>query len=388
MTYLSKMSDTDWKYPQPRINKCGYLSVSKTPPHSMYWEEYGNPKGEPVMVVHGGPGGACAPTYARFFDPDRYRIILFDQRGCGKSKPSASDTDPRPALTDNTTDHLIEDMQKLREHRGINGKMHLFGGSWGSTLSLAYSIAHPENVASMTLRGIFLNRKPDLDYFYQGNAATYDQNPHDTTIPGTYMVFPEAWKQFVEVIPPEKRGDMVKAYAEIFAGEPTTKAEQDYQDQAATAWSVWEGSTSFLAQGEVDLEKYADPEFAKAFAKIENHYFMNGGFLGGSGEGNRNNNYLLENLDKIKDIPTQIVHGRYDQVCPMNQAEALVAGIKKVGGNLLGYTLTPAGHSMMERDTNAVLTRMMDKLPRMKTVDKGAASPHTHAAKSSATPQR
>ena len=388
MTYTSKMEESDWKYAQPELNASGHLDVSKNPPHSIYFEEYGNPKGEPVMVVHGGPGGACSPSYARFFDPDRYRIILFDQRGCGKSEPSASDADPRPALTDNTTDDLIADMGKLRSHLGINGKMHLFGGSWGSTLSLAYAIKQPDTVASMTLRGIFLNRKADLDYFYQGNAASYDANPYDTTIPGTYMVFPEAWKQFVEVIPAEKRGDMVKAYAEIFAMEPKTKAERDYQDRAATAWSVWEGSTSYLAQESVDMSKYADPEFAKAFAKIENHYFMNGGFLGGSGEANRHNNYLLENLDKIKDVPTQIVHGRYDQVCPMNQAEALKAGLEDVGGTILDFRLTPAGHSMMERDTNKALTEMMDRLPPMKTVDKGAASPKTHAAKPAAQHQR
>lgn len=369
MTYLSKITESDWKYPQGKANASGHLVVSDNPKHEMYWEEYGNPKGEPVLVVHGGPGGACDPSYARFFDPKRYRIVLFDQRGCGKSIPSASDADPKPALNANTTDDLIADMGKLREHLGINGKAHLFGGSWGSTLSLAYAVKHPETVASLNLRGIFLCRKPDIDFFYQGNAATYAENPRGLDIPGAYQAFPEPWKAFVEVIPPEKRGDMVKAYAEIFAAEPKTKAERDYQDKAAIAWSVWEGSTSNLSLGKVDLDKYADPAFAKAFAKIENHYFMNGGFLGGAGEKNRSQNYLLENAKVLKDIPISIVHGRYDQVCPLNQAEALVDALKAAGANGVDYRITPAGHSMMERETHRELTDIMDKLPKMSHVE-------------------
>lgn len=368
--YLSKIAEKDWKYPQGKANASGHLAVSGNPKHEMYWEEYGNPKGEPVLVVHGGPGGACDPSYARFFDPKRYRIVLFDQRGCGKSRPSASDADPKPALTANTTDDLIGDMVKLRAHLGIKGKAHLFGGSWGSTLSLAYAVKHPDTVASLNLRGIFLCRKPDIDFFYQGNAAEYDKNPRGLDIPGTYQVFPEPWKAFVETIPPEKRGDMVKAYAEIFAAEPKTQSQRDYQDKAAIAWSVWEGSTSNLSLGKVDLDKYADPEFAKAFAKIENHYFMNGGFLGGSGEKNRENNYLIENAPILKDIPISIVHGRYDQVCPLNQAEALVDALKAAGVKSLDYRITPAGHSMMERETHRELTDIMDTLPPLSHVEK------------------
>lgn len=373
MTY-SKISDSEWKYPQPPLRDSGHLAVADG--HRLYYEEYGNPQGEPVFMVHGGPGGACAPSMARFFDPQRYRIVLFDQRGCGKSTPNAAH-DPKAALTANTTEDLLGDMNALRGHLGIAGKMHLFGGSWGSTLSLAYAIAHPGNVQSLNLRGIFLCRKPDLDYFYQGNAATYAEDPHGTPVPGAYICYPEAWKQYVGVIPPEKRHDMVAAYAEIFAMEPKTPEEKAYQDRAAIAWSVWEGTTSYLSQDMGDIGKYADPDFAKAFARIENHYFMHGGFLGGESRGQ---NHILENLHRIKDIPVQVVHGRYDQVCPINQAEALVAGLKAAGNKRVGYHITAAGHSMLERETHARLTEMMDTLAPMHHAAKVKAS-------SSATPR-
>lgn len=366
MTYLSKLADNEWKYPQPDLVNSGKLEVSQDPPHKIHWEEYGNPDGEPVMFVHGGPGAGFSAKYARFFDPNRYRIILFDQRGCGKSEPSASANDAAPALANNTTDHSIEDMSALRAELGIKGKMHLFGGSWGSTLPLAYAIKHPETVQSLNLRGIFLLRKKDLDYFYQGNAETYAENPQNTTLAGAYMFYPEAWKQFVEIIPPEKRGDMVAAYAEIFAMTPDNPSTIELQTKAATAWSVWEGVTSYLAQDTKDLSRYEDPEFAKAFAKIENHYFMNGGFLGGT---QRDQNYIVENVDKIKNIPISIIQGQYDQVCPRFQADELVAALHAVGANV-DYQLTPAGHSMLERETNALLTANMDGLPPMTALDK------------------
>ncbi len=201
MMTSSKIGDTEWRYPDAVPNDSGFLDVQSPAGHKNLWEEYGDPKGEPVMFLHGGPGGGCSPFMARFFDPKRYRIILFDQRGCGKSTPNAADADSAPALRDNTTAHLIEDINKLKADRSITGKMHVFGGSWGSTLSLAYAIAHPQNVESLILRGIFLCRRKDLDYLYQGNAATIAQNPGDTSQPGAYQMYPEGWTDFVAMIP-------------------------------------------------------------------------------------------------------------------------------------------------------------------------------------------
>lgn len=313
------------------------------------------------MFVHGGPGGACDPSFARFFNPARYRIILFDQRGCGKSTPSAAAYDATPALSENTVDDLIGDMQKLRAALKIEGKMHVFGGSWGSTLSLAYAIKHPEAVKTLILRGIFLCRRQDLDFFYQGNAATYHENPHYGAV-GTYMFYPEAWRQFVEMIPVEKRGDMVKAYAELFAMVPKNETERASQIEAAKAWSIWEGCTSYRRMDMSDIGKFADAEFALAFAKIENHYFMNGAFLGGSGAANRMNNYLLNNIGAVKNIPVHIVHGRYDVVCPLFQAEELVAALKASGAENIDYRVTDAGHSMMDRENYLALADIMDGL--------------------------
>lgn len=363
MSYNSKATEADWKYPSATAYASGLLDLQSSG-HQLAWTEYGNPQGEPVMFVHGGPGGGTSAFMARYFNPARYRVILFDQRGCGKSTPSATADDAAPALKDNDTAHLIEDINKLRAHRGISGKMHVFGGSWGSTLSLAYAIAHPENVRTLILRGIFLCRRKDIDFFYQGNAATYEDDPSDTRIPGTYMNYPEAWGDFVKVIPKEERRDMVAAYDRIFSRKPGNQAELQQQIAAARAWSVWEGLTSYLAQDTSKLGNFAETNFAKAFARIENHYFMNGAFLGGkSGEANRENNYLLENIAALKDIPVHIVHGRFDVVCPLFQAEELVAALKAAGNTRIDYRRTPAGHSMTERENCLALTDIMDGLP-------------------------
>lgn len=359
------MNDTVWKYPQINPNHTAWLTVSIQPPHSIYWEEYGNPAGEPVVFLHGGPGGGAAPDLARFFDPARYRIILFDQRGCGKSIPCASNDDATAALADNTTPHLVEDIVKLREALNIVGKMHVFGGSWGSTLALAYAIQYPETVQTLILRGIFLCRRKDIDYFYQGNAEVYAENPNATDQAGAYMFYPEAWKRFVEIIPVEERGDMIKAYAKRFSSTAETTADHDHLIAVATSWSVWEGVTSYLDYTEKNINRFADPSFAKAFARIENHYFMNGAFLGGSGEECRDQNYLLENVRQIKNIPVHIVHGRYDQVCPLFQAEELVAALKNVAAQQIDYRITLAGHSMQERENCLALTDIMDGLPSM-----------------------
>jgi len=366
MTYLSKMNADEWKYPHAEARRSGHLLVSQAPGHELYWAEYGHPEGEVVLFLHGGPGGATLPSYARFFDPARYRVVLFDQRGCGRSRPSASDPDGTPALGDNTTDDLIADMVRLREALAIDEKAHVFGGSWGSTLALAYAIAHPDTVQTLILRGIFLCRQKDLDYFYQGNAAGFADDPYDTRLPGTYMCFPEAWKQYVEVIAPEARHDMVKAYAALFSQTPQSAADEALQTRAAVAWSVWEGITSYLAQDTSQPDRFADPRFARAFARIENHYFMNGAFLGGRGEANRTQSYLLENVHRIRHIPVHIVHGRYDVVCPRFQADELVHALEQAGARAIDYRVTPAGHSMQERENQRALTDIMDSLPRMR----------------------
>ena len=297
------------------------------------------------MFLHGGPGGGSTRKHARFFNPWRYRIILFDQRGCGRSVPNAQDAPA--ALEHNTTDDLIDDINALREHRHITGPMHVFGGSWGSTLALAYAIKHPENVKTLILRGIFLCRRQDLDYFYQGNATTY---PIANGAPGTYLFYPEAWKDFVLAIPPAKRGNMIAAYAEIFSDPANPNLEA-----AARAWSVWEGLTSYLSPSK-DTKEYEDPAFARVFAKIENHYFMNGAFFPTA-------NYLLENTARIAHLPIYIVQGRFDQVCPRFQADELVAALTQANpAARIKYVVTLAGHSQFEPETARALTEIMDNL--------------------------
>ncbi len=336
-----------WKYPEIAANKEGWLKVSEHPPHEIYWAEYGNPDGDPVMYLHGGPGSGTKPSQARYFDPKHYRIILFDQRGCGKSKPYAS-------LEDNTTPHLIEDMDKLRDQLGIKGKMHLFGGSWGSTLALAYAIAHPENVKSMTLRGIFLCRKPDIDIFYQQDAA----DPDGKSFAARF--FPEYWEQFVEIVPKEERGDMIAAYRKML-----NSPDEKVRHEAAKRWSQWEAATMHFEINPAKIADFGNLDHAVAFANIENHYFMNGAFLGGTGQANRNQNFILENVDRIKDIPTEIVQGRWDMVCPRNQADDLVAAWKKAQPDKKKqpryHVMELTGHSWSEPENLKRLTEVTDR---------------------------
>lgn len=347
----------------------GDVTVSENPPHSLHYREFGNPKGEPLMVLHGGPGYYAPDSWAGLFNPNRYRIILFDQRGCGQSNPKTAE-DSVAGLAENDTPHLVEDIEKLRGHLGINGSMHVFGGSWGSTLAMAYGMEHPDHVASLTLRGIFLCRDKDLKPFYQGNAA--DLN--DRTPEGAYKAFEEysipenlkqevrnAWKEYVEVIPQEQRHDMIAAYAEIFKNPPS----DEKLEQAVKAWSVWEGITSHLVPDVEGAKEFGDPNLALSFARTENHYFMNGAFLGGDGEGNRGQNYLVENAAKLKDIPhIYVVHGIYDQVCPKFQADEIVEAMRKAGIQV-DYRETDAGHSMMERETARQLADIMDRMPEI-----------------------
>ncbi|MEM7159735.1 MAG: prolyl aminopeptidase [Myxococcota bacterium] len=261
----------------------GFMKVSDL--HTIYYEQSGNPKGKPVVFVHGGPGGGTDPKQRRFFDPQAYRIILFDQRGCGRSTPHAE-------LTDNTTWHLIADMEAIREKLGID-KWQVFGGSWGSTLALAYAEKHPERVTELVLRGIFMLRNKELRWFYQEGASA---------------IFPDTWESYVAAIPPEERGDLMKAYYErLTSDDPAVRLA------AAQAWSVWEASTSFLMQSKDYMVHAGEGEFALAFARIECHYFVNGGFF-------EVEDQLLRDIDKIRHIPTVIVQGRYDVVCPMMSA--------------------------------------------------------------------
>ena len=273
-------------YPEIEPHRTGRLRVSDL--HEIYWEESGNPRGKPVVFVHGGPGGGTEPKQRRFFDPSAYRIVLFDQRGSGKSTPYAS-------LVDNTTQHLVADMEQLRAHLDID-RWQVFGGSWGSTLALAYAEAHPDRVSELVLRGIFLLRKAEIDWFYQRGADA---------------MFPDAWEDYIAPIPPEERGDMLQAYHKRLTSEDAA-----VRVEAAKAWSIWEGRTSCLHTNPALVARNADGEFALAFARIECHYFVNNGFFA-------RDTQLLDEIGKIRHIPTVIVQGRYDVVCPMESAWAL-----------------------------------------------------------------
>ena len=294
-------------YPEIEPYRTGRLQVS--PLHEIYWEESGNPRGKPVVFVHGGPGGGTEPKQRRFFDPAAYRIVLFDQRGSGKSTPYAS-------LVDNTTQHLVADMEQLRAHLDID-KWQVFGGSWGSTLALAYAEAHPTRVSELVLRGIFLLRKVEIDWFYQR---------------GCDAIFPDAWEDYLAPIPVEERGDMLHAYHKrLISDDPAVRAE------AAKAWSIWEGRTSCLHSNAGLIARTADGEFALAFARIECHYFVNNGFF-------EKDTQLLDEIGKIRHIPTVIVQGRYDVVCPMESAWALHRAFPEAD-----LRIAPdAGHSAFE----------------------------------------
>jgi len=260
-------------YPPLEPYRTGYLSVGDG--HSIYFEESGNPAGKPCVFVHGGPGGGASPAARQFFNPERYRIVLFDQRGCGHSTPHAS-------LEANTTWHLIADMEQLREELGIDQWL-VFGGSWGSTLSLAYAQKHPERVTELVLRGIFLLRPEEIRWFYQEGASS---------------LYPDTWQNYLAPIPEDERSDLVTAFHKRLISDDETE-----RLAAARAWSVWEASTSFLHQNADFMEKLDEPEAALAMARIECHYFVNGGFFDSP-------NQLLENIDAIRHIPTEIVQGR------------------------------------------------------------------------------
>jgi proline iminopeptidase len=270
-------------YPEIEPYRTGRLPVSGG--HELYFEESGNPRGKPVIFLHGGPGGGSEPRMRRYFDPARYRVVLLDQRGCGKSTPFA-------ALEENTTWHLVDDIEALRRQLGVE-RWQVFGGSWGSTLALAYAESHPERVSELVLRGIFLLTREEIRWFYQE---------------GTSWIFPDFWREYLEFIPEAERGDLLHAYYRRL-----TSAEPAVARAAAKVWSMWEGRTSKLIPDPDLIARFGADDFSWAFARIEAHYFVNDAWLG-QGRG------LIENIGKLRHIPGVIVHGRYDVVCPVKNA--------------------------------------------------------------------
>lgn len=297
----------------------GQLQVSDL--HRIAYEQSGNPQGRAVVVLHGGPGGGGAPVYRQYFDPSQWRIVMFDQRACGQSTPYAE-------LRENTTWDLVADIEKLREHLGIK-QWAVFGGSWGSTLSLAYSQTHPNRCLSLILRGIFMLRQQEIRWFYQEGAS---------------YIFPDAWEEYLKPIPLEERADLVGAYHRRLTSE-----DRSTRLQAARAWSVWEASTSKLIPANRSIKRFGEDQFAEAFARIECHYFVNKGFL-------EREDQLLVNCDRIAHIPGVIVQGRYDVVCPMVTSWELhkawpIAEYKVVAD---------AGHSVSEPGIIDALVRATD----------------------------
>ncbi|MQA96531.1 MAG: prolyl aminopeptidase [Streptosporangiales bacterium] len=292
----------------------------------VYWEVSGNPAGRPVVFLHGGPGGGTSPNQRRLFDPARYRIVLFDQRGCGRSTPHASD--PATDMSVNTTWHLVADMEQLRERLGID-RWQVFGGSWGSALALAYAQTHPERVTELVLRGVFTLRPRELRWFYQEGAS---------------MVFPDLWEEYVAPIPAEERGDMITAYhRRLNSPDARVRAE------AARAWSVWEGSTvTLLPQPEI-IAQHGEPEYAQAFARIENHYFVNGGFF--------EDGQLIRDAALLRHIPGVIVQGRYDMCTPVTTAWDLHRAWPEAEFHVVG----DAGHAFSEP---GILDRLIEATDR------------------------
>ncbi len=305
----------------PSIEPFAQHSLQVDNTHYLHIEECGNPNGIPVVFIHGGPGGGYSPAHRQFFDPSAYRIVLFDQRGCGQSKPHA-------CLTNNTTAHLIEDLDKIRRHLKID-KWLLFGGSWGSTLALLYAQAYPERVFGLILRGIFLCREQDVNWFYQSGANRF---------------YPDYWNDFSAPILPENRFNMIEAYHELL-----TSDNEIARMRAAEAWSVWEGRTSNLEADPNTVDHFSKPYHALAMARIECHYFYHQAFI--------EENQILNNSQAIRHIPAIIVHGRYDMVCPINQAFDLHSRLPLSKLIICSH----AGHSAMELENAAALVESTDQ---------------------------
>ena len=309
-------------YPPIEPFDTGRLKVSTI--HELYYEQCGKPNGQPAVFLHGGPGGGVIPSYRQFFDPEFYRVVLFEQRGSGRSTPHAS-------LEHNTTWDLVADIERLREHLSID-RWLVFGGSWGSTLSLAYAQTHPERVTALVLRGIFLCREKEIRWFYQEGA-------------GAQAVFPDVWEEYVRIIPPAERGDMLRAYHRRLMSD-----NEAVRLEAARAWSVWEGSTSKLFPDQKLIDHSAEEHFALALARIECHYFVNNAFFA-------TDNYLIENVDKIRHIPAEIVQGRYDVVCPMMSAWDL----HRAWPEAQLHIIPDAGHAATEPGIAGALVEATDR---------------------------
>lgn len=307
-------------YPPIEPYNLGNLTVSEL--HTIHYEESGNPLGKPVIFLHGGPGGGIVPMYRQYFDPQQWRIIIFSQRGCGQSTPYAE-------LRENTTWDLVSDIEKLRKHLNID-KWVVFGGSWGSTLALAYSQTHPNSCNGLILRGIFMLRSSEISWFYQEGAS---------------YIYPDAWEEYLKPIPTEERHDLLTAFHKRL-----TSNDRQVRLAAAKAWSVWEASTSKLIPSMASKQRFSMAEFAEAFARIECHYFVNKGFF-------ERENLLLENIDRIRHIPGVIVQGRYDVVCPMKSAWEL----HKSWSEAEFIVVPDAGHSVSEPGIKDALIRATDR---------------------------
>lgn len=309
-------------YLYPPIHEYTHYFLNADETHKLYVEECGNPEGKPIVFLHGGPGSGCEEYHRRFFDPERYRIILFDQRGCGRSLPHSE-------LKNNTTQHLIADLEMIREHLGLD-QWALFGGSWGSTLAIAYAEAYPQRISGVIVRGIFFCTPKELAWLYQDGAS---------------RVYPDYWDDFLEPIPDKDRGDVLSAYYQLLTGE-----DEIAKMRSAKAWSTWEGRTATLLPNEDLLAHFTDPHTAMSVARIETHYFMNEGFM--------EKDQLIKSANKLWGIPGYIIQGRYDMICPVEQAYRLHQAWPEAEFTLVKN----AGHAASEEGIISALVSATDNL--------------------------